>query len=156
MGPWKKRVPEAAYVVPHPDFMQSLENPTKDCLLEVTVGYPFADVAPHPNIFGFGPGKFGAAVKLFSFILTPQNEIRVRMFFAAAPRARKVLDFGKNFPDPIYGGAKLLHYLSLGLLKPRLIHDRMDTQMLAVHCQVHQSLMDGVEKVWSAWLRSRS
>ncbi|MBI2819513.1 MAG: hypothetical protein HYX73_06000 [Acidobacteria bacterium] len=156
MGPWKKRLREAAYVVPHPDFVHVLENPTKDIALEVSIGYPFVDVAPHRNMFGFGPGKFGAAVKLFSFFLSSQNEVRVRMVFAAAPRAQKVLDFGKCIPDPVYGGATLLRYLSLGLVRPQTIHDRMDAQMLALHCQVHQTLMDGVEKVWSDWLKSKS
>jgi len=151
MGPFKKRIREAAYVVPHPDFIHVVENPSPDYLLEVSIGYPFVDVPPFPNIFGFGPGKFGVAVKLFSFLLTPKNEIRVRMVFAAAPRAQKVLDFGKYLPDPVYGGAEVLRYLTLGLVKPEAIHDRMDAQMLALHCQVHQTLMDGLEKVWNAW-----
>ena len=156
MGPWKKRLREAAFVVPHPDFIHVLKNTSPDRALEVSIGYPFVDVAPHPNMFGFGPGKFGAAVKLFSFFLSPQNDVRVRMVFAAAPRAQRVLDFGKRLPDPVYGGAALLRYLSLGLLKPQAIHDRMDAHMLALHCQVHQTLMDGVEKVWSGWLKSKS
>ena len=153
-GPFKKRIREAAYVVPHPDFVHVIENPSQECALEVSIGYPFVDVAPFPNIFGFGPGKFGVAVKLFSFYLTVQGEIRVRMLFAAAPRAQKVLDLGKHFPDPVYGGAELLRYLSLGLVKPEAIHNRMDAQMLALHCEVHQTLMDGVEKVWRDWISS--
>ena len=150
-GPLKKRIKEAAYVAPHPDFVHVVENPSPEYLLEVAVGYPFVDVPPHPNIFGFGPGKFGAAVKLFSFFLTTKQEVRVRMTFAAAPRAQKVLDFGKSIPDPVYGGAQLLHYVTAGLVNPEAIHDRMDSRMLALHCQVHQTLMDGLEKVWSAW-----
>lgn len=156
MGPWKKRLKEAAYVVPHPEFRHVLENPTPDCVLEVSIGYPFVDVAPHANMFGFGPGKFGAAIKLFSFFLSSQNDLRVRMVFAAAPRAQKVLDLGKSLPDPVYGGAEMLRCLSLGLIRPQAIHDRMDAHMLVLHCQVHQTLMDGVEKVWSEWLRSTS
>lgn len=154
MGPFRKRLREAAYVVPSADFMHGGENPAPDGVSEVSVGYPFVDVAPFPNLFGFGPGKFGVAVKLFSFLLTPQGEIRVRMVFAAAPRAQKVLDFGKRVPDPVYGGAELLRALSLGWVKPEAIHNRMDAQMLALHCQVHQTLMDGLEKVWSAWAGS--
>ena len=150
-GPIKKRLKEAAYVVPHPDFIHVVENPSPEYVLEVSVGYPFVDVAPHSNMFGFGPGKFGAAVKLFSFFLTQKQEVRVRMTFAAAPRAQKVLDFGKSIPDPVYGGAQLLHYLTAGLVNPQAIHDRMDSKMLALHCQVHQTLMDGLEKVWAAW-----
>jgi hypothetical protein len=44
--------------------------------------------------------------------------------------------------------------LTLGLLKPQAIHDRMDAQMLALHCQVHQDLMDRLEPVWRDWLHS--
>jgi hypothetical protein len=155
MGPFQRRIPEAAYVVPHPDFVRIVENPSPEYALEVSIGYPFVDVAPHPNIFGFGPGKFGAAVKLFSFLLTPKQDVRVRMVFAAAPRAQKVLDFGKHVPDPVYGGAEALRYLTLGLVKPAAIHDRMDSQMLTLHCQVHQTLMDGLEKVWTAWVSAK-
>lgn len=154
MGPWQKRLREAAYVVPHPDFVHVVDDPAPDCILEVSIGYPFVDVPPHPNFFGFGPGKFGAAVKLFSFFLSSRNDLRVRMVFAAAPRARKVFDFGKRIPDPVYGGAALLRYLSLGWLHPQAIHDRMDTQMLTVHCQVHQTLMDGAEQIWREWRNS--
>ena len=152
MGFLAKKLPEAAFIVPHADFVHVVENPSPDCALEVSFGYPFADVAPYQNFFGFGPGKFGVAVKLFSFFLSSSNQIRVRMVFAAAPRAQKVFDFGKSIPDPVYGGAKLLRYLTLGLLKPEAIHDRMDAQMLALHCQVHQDLMDQLEPVWREWL----
>ena len=156
MGPIEKRIPESAYVVPHPDFVHVIENPSPEYALEVSIGYPFVDVAPHSNIFGFGPGKFGAGVKLFSFFLTHTGEVRVRMVFIAAPRSQKVFDFGKNIPDPIYGGAKLLGLLTLGLANPQAVHDRMDKQMLSLHCQVHQTLMDGMEKVWIKWLRENS
>ena len=117
------------------------------------LGYPFVDVAPRANIFGFGPGKFGAAVKLFSFFLTRAGEVRVRMVFIAAPRSRKVFDFGQGIPDPIYGGAEILRYLTLGLANPQAVHDRMDKRMLALHCEVHQTLMDGLATVWTNWLR---
>ena len=30
MGPFKKRIPEAAYVVPHPDFVRVLDNPSPE------------------------------------------------------------------------------------------------------------------------------
>jgi hypothetical protein len=152
MGPLKMRVREAAYVTPNPGFIHIAEHPSPEYVLEISIGYPFVDVPPHPNLFGFGPGKFGAAVKLFSFFLTTKQEVRVRMTFAAAPRAQKVFDFGKKIPDPIYGGAQLLHYITAGLFNPQGVHDRMDTSMLVTHCQVHQALMDGAEKVWSTWL----
>lgn len=156
MGPIEKRIPEAAYVAPNPAFIHVVDNPSPDVLKEVSIGYPFVDVAPHPNIFGFGPGKFGTAVKLFSFFLTPSGGVRVRMVFAAAPRSQKVFDFGQGIPDPIYGFAGVMKYLTLGLLNPQVVHDRMDKQMLSLHCEVHQTLMDGMATVWENWLRQRS
>jgi hypothetical protein len=153
MGPVQRRIPEAAYVAPNPAFLQVVEHPNEAVALEVSIGYPFVDVAPHSNIFGFGPGKFGAAIKLFSFFLTPSGEVHVRMEFIAAPRSQKVFDFGKGVPDPIYGFAGLLKYLTLGLFNPQKVHDRMDKQMLSLHCEVHQTLMDGMETVWTSWLK---
>jgi hypothetical protein len=151
-GPVRKRFKEAACVAVHPSFIHVQEDPSNDHVYEVSVGYPFVDHAPIPNYFGFGPGKFGAAVKLYSFFLTRSNDVRVRMIFAAAPRCQKVFDFGKRWPDPIYGGASLFRNLSLGLWKPDRFHDRLDAQMLAQHSRVHQALMDGVERAWSGWL----
>lgn len=156
MGPIQKRIPEAAYVAPNPEFIHDIENPSADVVQEVSIGYPFVDVAPHSNIFGFGPGKFGAAVKLFSFFLTKTGAVRVRMVFAAAPRSQKVLDFGPGAPDPIYGLAKVMKYLTLGLFNPQMVHDRMDRQMLSLHCEVHQTLMEGMANVWTNWVKQNS
>jgi hypothetical protein len=156
MGPIQRRIPEAAYVAPNPTFLRVVENPSSDIAHQVSIGYPFVDVAPHRNIFGFGPGKFGAAVKLFSFFLTSAGEVRVRMVFIAAPRSQKVFDFGRRIPDPIYGGAKIMHYLTLGLANAQVVRDRMDKQMLSLHCEVHQTLMDGIGTVWSNWLKQNS
>ena len=100
--------------------------------------------------------RSGAAVKLFSFYLTRSGDVRVRMVFAAAPRSQKVFDFGKSVPDPIYGFANLMKYLTLGLFNPQMIHDRMDKQMLSLHCEVHQTLMDGMANVWTNWLQQQA
>jgi hypothetical protein len=154
-GPFRKRLREAACVAAHPGFVHIEENPSSEHALEVSVGYPFVRHAPIPNFFGFGPGKFGVAVKLFSFFLTKTNHLQVRMVFAAAPRCQKVFDFGKRWPDPLYGGAALFRNLTFGRWNPEPFHNRLDAQMLAQHCRVHQALMDGVEKVWSDWLRTR-
>ncbi|MGH9718679.1 MAG: hypothetical protein ACRD8O_00570, partial [Bryobacteraceae bacterium] len=113
-GPYRKRFKEAACVSPCPQFLHIVERPAPGIAHEVSIGYPFVAFAPIPNVFGFGPGKFGAAVKLFSFLLTDDNRLRVRMYFAAAPRCAKVFDFSPGFPDPIYGGARLLRRLSFG------------------------------------------
>jgi hypothetical protein len=143
-GPFHKRLREMVCVAPNPAFVHVVEKPSDRDLLEISVGYPFVDFAPVEHVFGFGPGKFGTAIKLFSFILSRENEIRVRLSFAAAPRCQKVLDFGKNLPDPIYGGTNLLEHLSRGHWHAGPIHDRLDAQMLALHCQVHQALIEGV------------
>jgi hypothetical protein len=150
LGPVTSRMAEAVCVVAMPEFVHVARNPSPEYALEVSIGYPFIDHAPIPNFFGFGPGKFGIAVKLYSFRLTHDNRIRVVMEFAAAPRAEKVFDiFGV---DPVYGGVDLLHRMSLGLFDPQGIHDTMDTGMLVSHCHVHQKLMDGTSEVWEDWL----
>jgi len=151
LGPVTSRMAEAVSVVAMPEFVHVVRNPSPEYALEVSIGYPFIDHAPIPNFFGFGPGKFGIAVKLYSFHLTHDNRIRVVMEFAAAPRAEKVFDFFGV--DPVYGGADLLRRMSLGLFDPQGLHDTMDTGMLVEHCRVHQKLMDGTSEVWEDWLR---
>jgi hypothetical protein len=150
-GPYLKRFDEAACVVMHPDFVHIVENPTKDYKLEVSVGYPFVAYAPIPNNFGFGPGKFGAAVKLYSFFLTHDNQVKATMDFAAAPRCKKVFDFGPSIPDPVYGGAAILEAVTFGLWKAQPFHDKTDLGMATQHGRVHQALMDGASKVWNDW-----
>ena len=153
LGPVRRRMAEAVCVVARPEFMRVVENPSPEYALEVSIGYPFIDYAPIPNFFGFGPGKFGTAVKLFSFYLTHDSRIRAVMEFAAAPRAQKVFDvFGL---DPVYGGADLLHRMTMGLCDPEALHDMMDTGMLVQHCHVHQKLMDGTARIWEDWLEGR-
>ena len=149
-GPYLKRFKEAACVVVHPDFVHITENPGKGVKLEVAVGYPFVEFAPIPNHYGFGPGKFGSAVKIYSFRLMESNEIKVVMDFAAAPRCWRVFDFGK-IPDPIYGGASLLRKLTFGLWDDQPFHDKLDAGMITQHARVHQALMEGASKVWVEW-----
>ncbi len=148
MGPFEKKLEEAACVVAHPDFIRVLEKPAPGCDLEVTVGYPFIRFAPIPNFFGFGPGKFHMAIKSFSFFLEPGGNVRARMYFAAAPRCGKVFDFGPSIPDPVYGGADLLG--KLGLIDAGKFHDKTDLGMLAQHCRVHQAFMEGAAKIFKA------
>lgn len=150
MGPVTKRLAEAVCVTPRAEFMHVVENPTPDDALMVSIGYPFIEYAPIPNHFGFGPGKFGLAIKLFSFFLTHDNRIRVTMDFAATPRAQKVFDFWGL--DPVYGGADLVDKLTLGLIDSEPLHTMMDKVFLAKHCHVHQKLMDGAAKKWDEWL----
>ena len=131
-----------------------MERPAKGFKLEVAIGYPFIDYAPIPNNFGFGPGKFDWAMKLFSFMLRDNNEIRCNMDFAAGARPAKVFDFGKYIPCPLYGGAAALHTLSLGAFDAQRFHDWMDGAMVAQHARVHQALMEGAAKVFAEWVRT--
>ena len=152
MGPVNKKLEEAVCVTPRAEFMHVVENPTAEDALMVSIGYPFIEYAPIPNYFGFGPGKFGLAIKLFSFYLTNDNRIRVTMDFAATPRAQKVFDFWGL--DPVYGGADLVDKLTLGLIDSEPLHTMMDKVFLAKHCHVHQKLMDGAAKKWDEWLNA--
>ncbi len=153
LGPVRKKLSEAVSVVQHPDFIHVEGNPRKGYKLEVAFGYPFIDYAPIPNYFGFGPGKFDWAVKLFSFLLRDNNEVRCDMDFAAGARPRKVFDFGKNIPCPLYGTSDALQKITLGLYKTQRFHDWMDAAMMAQHCRVHQAVMEGSAKIFAEWVK---
>jgi hypothetical protein len=153
LGPVKKVLSEAVSVVQHPDFIHIIEDPRPGYKLEVAFGYPFIDYAPVPNFFGFGPGKFNWAVKTYSFLLRNNNEVRCDMDFVAGERAKKVFDFGKYIPDPLYGTSDALQFLTMGIYKTQPFHDFMDLQMSTQHCRVHQALMEGSAKVFAAWLK---
>ncbi len=141
---------EAVTVVQSPDFVHVVENPSRDYVLEVAIGYPFIDYAPIPNFWGFGPGKFKWAVKTFSFKLRENGTIRCDMDFVAGPRPAKVFDFGQNIPDPIYGTAALMKAFTLGTFPEKAVHDYWDEQMAAQHSRVHQALMEGTSKIFAA------
>ncbi len=152
MGPIQKRLKEAACVSPSTRFMKLIETPDEDRVLSIQIGYPFVEFAPVPNVFGFGPGKFGIALKYFIFSLHKDGEVTTEMDFMAAPRCEKVFDFGKYIPDPLYGTADMLEMFTLGMVSAAAFHDKMDTSMLVTHCRVHQALMDGLSDVWATWL----
>ena len=154
MGPVRHKFPEAVAVVQHPDFLHIVERPSGGYKLEVAFGYPFIDFAPIPNHFGFGPGKFDWAIKTFSFKLREDDTVRCDMDFVAGARPRKVFDFGKHVPCPLYGGAAALQALTLGLWKSQKFHDWMDAAMMRQHGRVHQSLMEGAAKVFPEWIKS--
>ena len=153
LGPYKKVLNEAVSVVQHPDFIHIIENPKPGYKLEIAFGYPFIDYAPVPNFFGFGPGKFNWAVKTYSFLLRNNNEVQCNMDFVAGARAKKVFDFGKYIPDPLYGTSDALQFVTLGIYKTQGFHDFMDLQMSTQHCRVHQALMEGSAKVFAAWMK---
>jgi hypothetical protein len=149
-GPLTKQFQEAATLVQHPDFIHIVERPAPGYKLEVAIGYPFIDYAPIPNYFGFGPGKFDWAVKLFSFLLSDDNRVRCNMDFAAGARPKKVFEFGEHVPCPLYGTAAALQAISFGVFDARKFHDWMDGGMVAQHARVHQSLMEGAAKIFAA------
>jgi hypothetical protein len=153
-GPLTHTFKEAVAVVQHPDFVHVIQNPRPGFKLEVAFGYPFIDYAPIPNYFGFGPGKFNWAIKTFSFLMRDNNDVVCNMDFIAGARPKKVLDFGKSIPDPIYGTASALQMMSLGLIKAENIHNAMDGVMCAQHARVHQALMEGSAKVFAAWVKN--
>jgi hypothetical protein len=149
-GSMRKQIPQAVCVVQHPAFCAEDVEPGQASRYRITVGYPFVPYAPLKNYFGFGPGKFGAAVKMFSFEVGADDVLCVDMLFAAAPRCERVFDFGKGVPDPVYGAARLVERLSFGKWSAAPFRDWLDSQMLAQHCRVHQALIEGVAANWSA------
>ncbi len=153
-GPLTKRFREAATLVQHPDFVHIVEKPADGYKLEVAIGYPFINYCPIPNHFGFGPGKFNWAVKLFSFLLRDNNEVRCNMDFAAGARPSRVFDFGKRVPCPVYGTAAALQAMTFGLYNARKFHDWMDGGMVAQHARVHQALMEGAAKIFAEWVKT--
>jgi len=154
VGPISKHLKEAVALVQQHEFVHVVENPGQGFKLEVAFGYPFIDYAPIPNKFGFGPGKFDWAVKLFSFKLRENNDIRCDMDFAAGARPSKVFDFGKNVPCPLYGPADALQKITGGLYNAQKFHDWMDGAMVTQHARVHQALMEGAAKYFSEWAKS--
>jgi hypothetical protein len=152
LGPLRKRVRAAVCVALCPTFFQVRHEPSAELKVKISVGYPFLQYAPIPSIFGFGPGKFGTAIKTYSFSVDRGDNIRVEMEFAAAPRSERVLDLGYGLPDPVYGAARVLEAASFGRWRAEAFHDICDTAMLALHCRVHQALIDGTEMVWRRWL----
>jgi hypothetical protein len=154
LGPVTKRFNEAASLVQHPDFIHIVERPAPGYKLEVAFGYPFIDYAAIPNYFGFGPGKFDWAVKLFSFRLRENNEVRCDMDFVAGARPKKVFDFGTRVPCPLYGTAAALQAVTFGLYDARKFHDWMDGSMVAQHARVHQALMEGAAKIFAEWVKT--
>jgi len=151
MGPIKHTIPEAVAVVQHADFVHVVENPQPGYKLEVAIGYPFIDFAPIPNFFGFGPGKFNWAVKMFSFLLRDNNEVLCKMDFVAGSRPKKVFDF-HGLPCPLYGTAGALQAATFGKFKAQPFRDWMDGNMATQHARVHQALMEGSSKAFAKWL----
>lgn len=146
-GPLILRPRQIVYVVQHSSFMSEHDRPAVDVRSRVKIGYPFVPFAPLRNPFGFGPGKFGAAIKQFTFSLRAGGAIDIEMLFIAAPRCKKVVDvFG--LPDPIFGTVKLLELATLGLMPSQPRRDRLEKLMLETHCRVHGKLIESWVERW--------
>lgn len=154
LGPITKHFQEAVAPVQHPGFVHIVESPAPGYKLEVAFGYPFVNYAPIPNYFAFGPGKFDWGIKLFSFLLRDNNEVRCDMDFVAGARPKRVFDFGKHVPCPLYGTADALHTITRGRFDARKVHDWMDAAMAAQHARVHQALMEGASKIFAEWAKT--
>ncbi|HYK91672.1 MAG TPA: hypothetical protein VE398_23090 [Acidobacteriota bacterium] len=148
---------EAAYLVANEDFTHNLFPAIPPKKVQTDLGYAFVPATVYPNFFGFGPGRFGAAVKLFRFGLVTDNVFSVDMAFLLAPRSEKVLYFW-GF-DPVYSTVDLLDALTFGRrnIKQRA-HDKLDSVMLRQHGQVHENFILGLRKTIEAqnWVTSKT
>jgi hypothetical protein len=149
LGSIRRQIRQAVCVVQHPAFCAANVKMGETTRYRTSVGYTFVPYAPLKNYFGFGPGKFGAAVKVYTFEVTADRQFSVEMLFVTAPRCEKVFDFGRGVPDPVYGGARLMEKLSFGTWSSRPFRDWLDSKMLAQHCRVHQALIEGTARNWS-------
>jgi hypothetical protein len=146
-GTLGKVVREAALVVVHRDFGRTAVSLPPGVVAEVAFGYSFLPLAPEPNIFGFGPGHFGAAVKRFRFQLRSDGGLNIELLFTVSPRSEKILNL-RGF-DPVYAGIRWIDRLTfrrLGL--EAAAHCRFDETMLRIHGRVHHLLLDDLRVEW--------
>ena len=139
-------VREAAMVVVHRNYRSRTDcrGQAQGCCF----GYSFLPLAPEPSPFGFGPGHFGGAIKLFEFTRSEEGALEVSLAFIVSPRSEKVLDLA-GF-DPVYSTIELLDRLTFrGLRLSRRAHDRLDAVMLRLHGVVHHRLLTEMAQRWA-------
>lgn len=138
---------QSAYVVVHEDLAIETTKAPPGVIAERRFGYAFLPRAVEPNFFGFGPGKFGAAIKQWRFLLHLNGDVEVQVSFLVAPRSERVMDFG-GF-DPIYAGIKAANAFSLGVLGLNESgHAALDHVFLEHHGAVHASIVQEMADVW--------
>lgn len=138
---------QSAYVAIHPDLAQEPEKAPPGVMAQRSFGYAFLPRTVSPTIAGFGPGKFGAAVKQWRFLLYVNGDVEVRVAFLVAPRSERVLDLA-GF-DPVYASISLGDLMSFRTLHLRERgHDALDHVFLDHHWQVHAGVVDGLREVW--------
>jgi hypothetical protein len=137
---------ESAYVVIHEDLAVAPTSTPKGVIGERVFGYAFLPRAVEHNMFGFGPGKFSAAIKQWRFLLFLNGDVEVRVAFLVT-RSQKVLDIS-GF-DPIYASLHLADAFSLGTFGLRERgHDAMDKVFLEHHGAVHADVVMGLQEIW--------
>jgi len=142
-----KFIKEAAYLGVHRDMMGGDFKPSPGVVAECRLGYSFVPATVYPNIFGYGPGRFGAAFKLFHFEVRETGEVQITMSFLTAPRSEKVF-YLWGF-DPVYPAVQVADWLTLGMLRTKeRVHDYFDATFMKQHGMVHQNFIQGMRRVW--------
>lgn len=137
---------ESAYVVIHEDLAVAPTDTPKGVIAERVFGYAFLPRSVEHNLFGFGPGKFSAAIKQWRFLLFLNGDVEVQVAFVVT-RSQKVLDI--NGFDPIYASLHLADAFSLGMLGLRERgHDAMDKVFLEHHGAVHADVVMDFQDIW--------
>lgn len=138
---------ESAYIVVHEDLAQEISPAPKGVIGERRFGYAFLPREVESNFFGFGPGKFGAAIKQWRFLLHLNGDVEVQIAFLVSPRSQKVLDIG-GF-DPVYASIGLADAFSLGAFGLREgAHAALDRVFLEHHGRVHADVVLGMAETW--------
>jgi hypothetical protein len=135
------------YAALHQDFLEPLFKDPEDFQVSYCVGYAYLHFRIGPRILGYGPGQLGTAVKQFKFTLRKSGDLDIETSTAMMPRSEKIMNLWDL--DPVYGSVDLLNTLTFGKLKIReKLHDRIDSSLLALHCQVHESMIRGTVAEW--------
>ena len=141
---------EAAFIVSHSDYQTRVLAGESDSVAECRFGYAFVPALVEANHFGFGPGRFGIAIKQFDFRLLESRRLDIHVSFLVTPRSEQVLDFWGVCP--VYGLAHLLDRATFGGLGIReRAHDKLDRQMLTQHGRVHNNLLQDMRESFESW-----
>jgi uncharacterized damage-inducible protein DinB len=142
-------IKQSAYIVIHEDLAAETTKAPKGVMADRRFGYAFLPRSVAPNYFGFGPGKFGAAIKQWRFLLFLNGDIEVQVAFLVAPRSEKVLDIG-GF-DPFYTAIGLADAFTLGSLGLGAAgHEALDRAFLQHHADVHADVVTNFAHVWES------
>ncbi len=147
---------ESAYISYHRDFSIPATPPGPGVVAERVFGYAFLPREVAHNVFGFGPGHFGAAVKQWRFSLLESGDIRAQIAFIVSPRSEMVMNLG-GF-DPVYQPVDLMAKMMLGGFGvAEKLHDQMDRTFMHHHARVHSGLVIGMHEIFERqnWIAAR-